>query len=356
VALAGLRRTAYTLSLGVREQGAAPWEWSFLAGESGTHSLLLLLPTGSLLLPGGVQQFTVVDRDASTRACIGNVSLVITEPGPVPRGPGEGGSAGAGSVFCTTPAVTLDGLLPPFVWARGAAPSSVLRQAAAGYRLEQLRVAAGGAVSFRLVRAEQPPGTVDWVYVRAVGPAIAVGHVAYRGDGDYTATLTLPLEGAYVIQVVRAWGELPERVVGSGLAEAEADDAVLGHAGSRADLVAGLLSPDSVAGHVLVPSSSPAFAQRPPCGSRGGMRRGVWVRSEGPWDGTKGRGGEGEGGGVAARDGAGVLQETPIDTCPLVQGGWSWQPYDCEQVGGGRWVIGWRELGGAEERCWSGFG
>ena len=160
----------------------------------------------------------------------------------------------------------------------------------------------------------------------------------------------------HVIQVVRAWGELPERVVGSGLEEAEADDAVLGHAGSRADLVAALLSPDSVAGHVLVPSSSPAFAQRPPCGSRGGMRRGVWVRSEGPWDGTKDRGGEGEGvprgqGNIDDKSGSGsngqehrgavdggaerhgAVQEMPIDTCPLVQGGWNWQPYECKQVG-----------------------
>jgi hypothetical protein len=370
VTLSGLRRMAYTLSLGVWEEEAAAWEWSFLAGESGRHSLLVLLPSGSGLR-GGVQRFAVMSRDAGTHGCTGNVSLVVTEPRP-PSTDTEGrsepvsGSSGAGSVFCTTPAVTLDGLLPRFVWPASrfvwpvsGTPASLLRQTTGGYRLEQLRVAGDGAVSFRLMRVDQPPRTVDWIYVRAVGPAIAVGRVSYHGEGEYTAALALPLGGVYVIQVVRAWGGLPERVVGSGVGEAEADDAMLGHAGARADLVGALLSPHSVAGHVLVPASSPAFAQRPPCDARGGLRQGVWVRSDGPWESrgppTSGTGKQQQEATRAATTRAGRQQqqestdgdrdadgdgEPMIDRCPLVQGGWNWQPYECKQVcSAGLWVM-----------------
>ena len=154
--------------------------------------------------------------------------------------------------------------------------------------------------------------------MRAVGPGVAVGRVRHLGDGDYDATLRLPAAGVYVVQVVRAWAELPQRVVGRRGLETVADDATLGQAGTQADLVAALQSADSVAGHVHISANSPAFAQRPPCGTSGGLRPGLWLRSA--------REGWGTDDGAERGSGAGV------DVCPLVQGGWQWQPYECRQV------------------------
>ena len=323
VAAWGLQTTAYTLC--ASGAGGAPWAYRFLATglTAGAHALELLLPASGGGGEGSALRFALLRGDAPGDAtCGGNVSLRVTEPGeagPVARGGSEWNEAGPGleSLFCAVPARRIETLLPPLLWARGGAGPGMLRSEAGGYRLEQLAVD-GETVSFRVINAAQAPGTVDWVYVRAVGPGVAVGRVRHLGDGDYDATLRLPAAGVYVVQVVRAWAELPQRVVGRRGLETVADDATLGQAGTQADLVAALQSADSVAGHVHISANSPAFAQRPPCGTSGGLRPGLWLRSA--------REGWGTDDGAERGSGAGV------DVCPLVQGGWQWQPYECRQV------------------------
>ena len=191
------------------------------------------------------------------------------------------------------------------------------------------------------------------------------------------------------MQMVKAWEGLPVWLGGRDGVEVEACEAVRGHVGNQLDVVSELQKEQSFIGHVTVPCAPPAPPAPPasapspsagaeaarsagaggdagvpregglavcdaegfwgPHGSRGGggLRRGMWVRRA--RDDGEGRGGNSGGGwgGVPASPGhaeaaasppaspsaadprAQALEGRAEDECPLVAGGWEWQPAGC---------------------------